>query len=200
MNAPGFVPRASPGHRRACSTPRSGFYPVAAFFLAVAVASGPAPGAPPAVCGPHRESVDIPPALFLPNDIPYMGDSITQEVTLDVRSRGNGACGRRYYTVREIAFETSFDDLRREYLRWLETHLTGLDPLHSEYVRRHGVIVVDRPGEFRFIDTVKPEPDHQGRLEIHLTEERDASSRCRQSLLRYTALGAACESDQAQPR
>lgn len=163
----------------------------AAFFFAGSLASVQAADS---VCGPHRESIEIPPAFHLHDDIPFFGENVTQEAIASVRDRGGPACGRKDLYFREVAFDTSFDEMRAEYLGWLERQLTGPDPLTSAYVRHHGVKVVDGRGEFRFVDTVKSEPDHQGRLEIHLTEEKGAKGRaCRQVILRYSYLGVTCE-------
>lgn len=126
----------------------------------------------------------------MPDDIPLFGDNVTQEASSTVRHVPGAACGRVDLHIREVAFDRSFENLREEYVDWLENHLTGRLPLKGEYVRNHGVKVVDQPGVFRFIDSVKAEPDHQGRLQIHLTEEHGVNGRaCRQIVLRYSYLG-----------
>ena len=161
-----------------------------AFLLLAAIPPFPALAADP-VCGPRKTSIELPDAIQQRHDdIPLMGENVTQEARITPRTAPGPSCGRVDYFVREIAFEPSFDELRAEYLGWLETQLTGPHPLASEYVRNHGVKIVDSAGQFRFIDTVKPEPDHHGRLEIHITEESGASGRsCRQVILRYSRLG-----------
>ncbi len=166
---------------------------IGAAFFVVAAGIASAHAADP-VCGPRREPIEIPEALFLGDDIPFMGQNVTQEAKAALRVSKDPSCGREDLYFREVAFDGSFEALRNEYLGWLERQLTGPDPLTSAYVRNHGVKIVDQPGEFRFIDSVKAEPDHQGRLEIHLTEERGEKGRaCRQVILRYSYLvGAPC--------
>ena len=170
----------------------------AAFFLAAASVSTVEAADP--VCGPRLTSVEIPAALHRFNDIPFLGENVVQVARASIRNRDGPACGRNDLYFREVAFDTPFDELRAEYLLWLETNLTGPAPLTSAYVRNHGVEIVDEPGQFRFIDRVKSEPDRQGRLEIHLTEEIGAKGRaCRQVVLRYTYLGAVCEATRRSP-
>ena len=61
------------------------------------------------MCGPLRVSIEIPEALQLNDDIPFLGENVTQEARASVRRREGPACGRNDLFFREVAFDASFE-------------------------------------------------------------------------------------------